>query len=400
MKILQVNKYHYPRGGADQYFLSLTNRQIKAGHEVAVFCMHHPKNLPSLWSRYFVSYLSFNKQTWIDKLKTPGRVLYSFEAKKKFSALLDDFKPDIIHLHNIYHQLSPSILDAAAKRQIPVVMHLHDYKIIAANHAMFAPPDHHCDPNNYWACLRRRCVKDSLVATSLAILEMWFHHRLLKVYERQVKIYIAPSRYMKSEVSLYSTLGDKIRVVYNPFSPELKPTAENYINQDYLLYFGRLGPEKGLKVLIEAIANQGLHLKIIGDGPERSGLENLSKDRKAKVEFRGFLSGEDLVKEIMEARAVILPSIWAENMPLSLLEAMSLGKIVIASKIGGLAEIIDNGRNGLLFKASDAQDLISTINKLNRLDLKEIGRQAKETARQYSPEKNFQQIMDIYQNLL
>ena len=103
MRILQVNKFHYPRGGADKYFLELSEALAKAGHEVAVFSMKHPKNQPTPYAKYFVSRLSFNEGNLIDKLKTPGRVIYSLEAKRKFKKLVTDFKPDLIHIHNIYH---------------------------------------------------------------------------------------------------------------------------------------------------------------------------------------------------------------------------------------------------------------------------------------------------------
>ena len=137
MKILQVNQFYYPRGGADKYFLDLTRTLTEAGHQVAVFSMVHPKNWPSPWSPYFVSRVSFNEGNLVDKLKTPGRVLYSLEAKRKFARLVRDFQPEIIHLHNIYHHISPSILTVAQEYKIPVVLHLQDYKLICANHSLF-----------------------------------------------------------------------------------------------------------------------------------------------------------------------------------------------------------------------------------------------------------------------
>lgn len=130
MRILQVNKFNYIRGGAEKYFIEISKNLEELGHQVAIFSMHHPKNNPSPWEKYFVSRLSFNEAKLRDRLITPGRILYSLEAKRKFKSLVKDFKPDIIHIHNIYHQISPSILDVAKKYQIPVVMHLHDYKLI------------------------------------------------------------------------------------------------------------------------------------------------------------------------------------------------------------------------------------------------------------------------------
>ena len=134
MRILQVNKYNYLRGGSEKYFIELSKELERAGHQVAIFSMRHPKNLPSLWEKYFVSRVSFSENSLYYSLLRPFRVLYSFEAKRKFSKLIKKFKPDIIHIHNIYHQISPSILPVAKKYNIPVVMHLHDYKLICPNY--------------------------------------------------------------------------------------------------------------------------------------------------------------------------------------------------------------------------------------------------------------------------
>jgi len=139
MKVLLVNKYNFIKGGSDKYFLDLANLLSKQpGIKVAKFCMSHPQNLPDKYSRYFVSGLNFDRFRLHDLFKYLGRVFYSFEAKRKFANLLDDFRPDIIHLHNIYHHLSPSILTAAKERRIPIIMHVHDYKLVCPNYKMFS----------------------------------------------------------------------------------------------------------------------------------------------------------------------------------------------------------------------------------------------------------------------
>ncbi len=406
MKILQVNKFHYPRGGADQYFLDLARRQAEAGHEVAVFSMDHPKNLPTPWARYFVSRLSFNDGRLLSKLRAPGRMLYSFEAKRKFRILIDDFQPDIIHCHNIYHQLSPSILDVARVRKIPVVMHLHDYKLISANHAMYAPGPgggHHCRPGHYAACLRRRCVKDSLAATLLAILEMWLHHSVLKIYERCVTVFIAPSRFMKETVVSYGQPEEKVRVIYNPVDKATtvaSPGDPAKSTDDYLLYFGRLSPEKGVETLIAAVAKSGDKLKIAGAGESSDSLKMLAVKSGAPVEFLDFMEKDSLWPLISGARAIVLPSIWGENMPLSLLEAMNAGKIVIASAVGGLPEIIHDGVSGLLFRPGDVVDLVRQIRRLESINVPDMERRAREAVTLLTPERNLDEVMSLYEEIL
>jgi len=404
MKILQVNKFYYPRGGADKYFLDLAAAQETAGHKVAIFAMRHPNNQSSPWEKYFISQISFNRKNFKDKLKTPSRVLYSLEAKRKFSRLLDDFKPDIIHIHNIYHHISPSILEAAFKRKIPVVMHLHDYKLICANHALFTNGSvcQACRTNNYWQCLKNRCIKDSWPASALAAFEMYLHHSILKIYENKVNVFIAPSRFMKDMAVAFGQAADKIKIIYNPYgtssSTGVVETLSN--TKDYLLYFGRLSPEKGLEVLIKAAALSGQKLKIAGSGELESDLKELASKLKAPVEFRGFLQGQELEKIITEALAIIIPSIWYENMPLSLMEALKAGKIVIASRIGGLPEIIKDGYNGLLFKPGSAEDLKLKIDSLANIDRKKMSQAARDSVANFSSQANLKKVMAVYEKLL
>jgi len=404
MKILQVNQYHYPRGGADKYFLELTQALETAGHQVAVFAMDHPKNWPTPWSRYFVSRVSFNNQTLKDKLKTPGRVLYSLETKRNFSRLVEDFQPDIIHVHNIYHHLSPSLLTVAKKKKIPVVMHLQDYKLICANHTLFTKGAYceRCRPNRYYQCLKNRCVKNSWSGSALAMAEMYLHHSILKIYETGVDIFIAPSYFMKEATVRFGHPAEKIQVIYNTYSPELLPTTdeEKIIAQDYLLYFGRLSPEKGINTLIAAATLTGQKTKIVGDGPEEENLKKLVKELRAPVEFLSFKNSTQLRPLIMAARAVVIPSIWGENMPLSLMEALSLGKIAIVSNIGGMPEVIKNGQTGLLFEPGNAQDLARQIKRLTDLDPIALAESGRNIAAEFSPAKNLEKILAVYRKLI
>lgn len=404
MKILQVNKFHYPRGGADKYYLDLGEALESAGHKVAYFSMHHPKNISSPYKKYFVSRLSFNENGIKDKLKIPGRIIYSLEAKKKFKKLLKDFKPDIIHIHNIYHQISPSILDVAKEFDIPVVMHLHDYKLICPNYQLFAHGKicEACKPNKYFKCLKSKCFKDSYFKSLLAALEMHIHHNILKIYKKNISVFIAPSAFMKKKLVEYAWDKDKIKVIINPFSSNLVATEKEIKNikkEDYLLYFGRLSKEKGLETLIKAVTMGQQKLKIVGIGPEKENLQRIVQDLKTNVEFLGYKSGQELKDIILKAKAVIIPSIWYENMPLSLLEALNLGSIVIAARIGGIPEIVKDQKNGFLFKSGDINDLSRKIKDLEKFNLNTISLQAKESVNNFSPANNFHEVVEVYKNL-
>ncbi len=401
MRILQVNKFHYPRGGADKYYLDLGASLEKAGHEVAYFSMQHPKNVSSTYEKYFVSRISFNEGSLRDKLLTPGRMIYSLEAKRKFKKIIADFQPDIIHIHNIYHQLSPSILDVARREKIPVVMHLHDYKLICPNYQLFANGKicEACKPNRYLACVKKRCFKNSFFKSLLAAIEMTIHHRWLKIYYRSISVFIAPSAFMKAKVAEFGWPADKIKVILNPFSSVLKNVSGTASTANYLLYFGRLSPEKGLKTLIEAAALTNSELKFAGVGPEENSLRSLAESKGVKAEFLGFKEGGGLKEIIIGAKAVALPSVWYENMPLSLLEALSLGKPVIASEIGGMPEVIVDGKNGWLFRPGDAHDLAAKIKLLTESNYESLTQLASTSVANFGPEENLRAVLSIYTEL-
>lgn len=402
MKILQVNKYHYPRGGADRYYLDLGERLEAAGHTVAYFAMKHPKNLKTPWEKYFVSRVSYNENKWRYALKIPGRVFYSLEAKKKFSRLLKDFRPDIIHIHNIYHQISPSILDAAAKNGIPVVMHIHDYKLICPNHALFTHNKvcQKCTPGNYWPCIKNRCIKNSLTASCLAACEMYLHHQLLHIYEEKIKAYIAPSLFLKNLLVSVNWPENKIIVVNNAFRTDLSPIETTRDN--YFLCYGRLSLEKGIDLVIKAVdKNPNFNLKIVGSGPEEKKLQLLANNaiKRKQIEFISWSEGTALAKLISEAQAVLIPSRWLENFPLTALESLSLGTPVIASNIGGLPEIV-NTINGYLVKPEDSESLgiamQDLLNDKNKFDKEQIIN----SSQKFSPEKNLEAVLNVYKNIL
>ncbi|MDA3802483.1 MAG: glycosyltransferase [Patescibacteria group bacterium] len=403
MRILEVNKYHYPRGGADKYYLNITSSLKEAGHDVANFSMSHPSNLECQFSKYFPKRVSYNEDLgFINKLRIIGRVLYSFPVKRKFKKLVKDFKPEIIHIHNIYHHLSPSILTVAKKNKIPVVMHLHDYKLICPNHTLFVNGEvcERCRNYKYINCTKNKCLKNSFWGSLLATIEMWFHHRVLKIYEKNVDLFIAPSQFMKDISIKFGQKEKQIRVIHNPYSSDLVNEEIESKMGDYLLFFGRLSEEKGLYTLINALSATKERLIIVGQGPEYQGLQKRVDDLNVKVDFVGLKKGNELIELISNSKAVIIPSIWYENMPLSLLEAMNLEKVVIASKIGGLPELIENGRTGFLANPNDFRDLARVINSLNNYNLEEMGRLAKERVLELSPEKNTEEVLKTFKEIL
>lgn len=402
MRILQVNKFNFSAGGADKYFMTLTAQLQAAGQETAVFSMAHPQNNASPWSRYFVSDINFHSPSWSERLKIPGRMIYSREAARQFGRLLDDFKPEIIHCHNIYHQLSPSILPEAKKRGRPVVMHLHDYKLACPNYRLFSQ-DKFCDAclrqKSYYPCVQRNCY-ESFSRSFLAYLEMTIHHDWLHIYEKNIDLLIAPSNFIKEIMVRAGWPTEKIAVVYNP-APEVTAALPE---KDYFLYFGRLSPEKGIADLINAVKLNGAKLQIVGDGPQAPALKKIAAPEIAsgQIKFFGHLEGQKLAEAVAGARAIVIPSRWPENMPLSLLESLACSKIIIASRVGGLPEIIREGKNGFLFTPGLIEELAQKIKAVSSLppeNLKLIKIQAQETARKLNPRDHLDAIMKIYLKL-
>lgn len=371
MNILQVNKFHFPQGGADTYFLDICRALEERGHTVAKFCMEHERNIDTSWKTFFVSPVSYDQQqSFVDKCRAAGRMIYSLEARRKFARLLDVFSPDVIHVHNIYHQISPSILTVAKRKHIPIVMHLHDYKLLSPNRVMYCHRHvyERALAGKYWQCVPDKCVKDSTLKSALAAVEMYIHHSFLKVYENQIDMFIAPSVFMRDMVVRYKPeVRNKVYLLEN-YTDEHRftPTAEP--SKEYFLSYGRLVHEKGFDLVIRAFAQlpRGRKLFLAGSGEEELPLKNLAKELGIgdSVEFLGNLSGEKLVSTIQNALAVVVPSRWFEVFGLTNVEAMACGRPVIAARAGALPDVVKDTVTGLLFDMDNVDDLAEKMRRL------------------------------------
>ena len=400
MKIIQINKFNYLRGGAEKYFLELSDRLTQAGHQVAKFCMTDKRNFDDTWSGYWSSQIDFEQPGLKDKLRAPGRIIYSRAAKKGLAKMIKDFQPDIIHAHNIYHQLSPSVLDAAREAGVPVVMTLHDYKLICPNYQLLNHGQicEKCLDGNFWHCWQEKCFKNSRSQSFLASLEAVFHQNY-QTYQKGVKLFIAPSRFMAEKCQAAGWPADRFQVLINPV-PEL-PAGQRQ-PQGYFLYAGRLSAEKGLDILLRALAKTDYRLKIAGRGSQESALRQLVSDLglKERVEFLGQQIHDQLAVLLDGAVALVLPSIWYENMPLNILEALGRGCPVVASRIGGVPEVIKDNENGWLFEAGNYDALVVALDQAMKADQIGISHQAQESVQDYSWEKHLPQIEQIYHNVL
>jgi len=406
MNILHINKFHYLRGGSEVVYFGTANLLEHHGHKSLYFSMHHPDNLPCETSNYFMPYVDLvSSNGMISQIKTAGRILYSLDAKKRLSDLLNKYHIDIAHLHNIHHQISPSILHELKKRKIPVVMTLHDYKMACASYSMLANgrPCEACSGGRYLNAFKNKCVKESMPKSALATLEMYLHHKVLDIYSN-VDIFISPSLFLKNKLK---EMGFKKEIIYLPNFIDIKKfetiRKDNNERDNSVVYFGRLSTEKGLWTLLKAVKKiqREVKLKVIGEGSLRKELvEWVNRESIVNVNFLGYMKGEQLYKEIIKSKAVVMPSEWYENNPMSVLEAFALGKLVIGARIGGIPELVKDGETGVTFKPGDAEDLNEKIGIIladSSLLIKMGGNALRFVETELNPEKHYQKLMEIYQ---
>lgn len=370
--LLSINNYHYPRGGADVVFLEHNRLFDAEGWDVVPFAMHHPNNLPTPWSNYFVEEIEFgHKYSLIEKLRKVPKTVYSFEARNRIAQLIEKIYPDVAHSHNIYHHLSPSILSELSSLGIPSILTLHDLKIACPAYKMLAHDGvcERCKGGALCNVVSNKCVKQSTALSTL----VWFEstlHRFLNTYGKCVDMFIVPSRFYLEKFVEWGWPREKFYFV--PNFVEANKMLPDYQPGEYFAFFGRLAEEKGLTTLVRAAALAGVKLKIAGGGPLESELRQLTTDLDAQVEFVGYLSGDELHRFVRQARAVVLPSEWYENAPLSIMEAYCLGKCVIGANIGGIPELIKPGETGEIFTAKSVDSLAQSLRQCAALSSNEI----------------------------
>ena len=410
MKILMVNKYYFIKGGSERYYFELTKILEKNGHEVVPFAMKHPKNFESDFSEYFVDNIEFNLDSVIQKVKAglsiTGRIIYSLQAKRNIDKLIADTKPDIVHLHMIDHQISPSILHAIKKHNLPVIQTAHQSKLICPNYRMYNWSKHQicekCLGGHFYHPVIEKCHKDSRLAGLIISLESYIH-KWIKIYEKHIDLFHVPSRFMGEKFVKAGIDENKIRHIF--YTIEIDKFKPSYENKDYFVYYGRLEGAKGLATLLRAMKSvKKSKLMLIGEGDQRENLENFASENNLKnVHFTGYISGEKLKTTVAKSRFVIIPSECYDNSPLVVYEAFSMGKPVIGSAMGGIPELINHGENGLHFEAGNHNQLAERINYLldNPERILEYGKKAREKAeKEFAPDAHYKKIMKIYQQLL
>jgi len=405
MRILQVNKSHHHRGGANHYYLELSRALVETGNDVINFSMRDDQNDPSPFSSYFVDRVDFNDAGGtIERIKCSGRAVYSLQARKKIRLIIDRFRPNIAHIHNIYHQLSPSFLPILRDHGIPVVMTAHDYKLVCPNYMLFNGEVvcERCVEGEMYNILLEAC-RNTPLSRRLVLLAEAYLHRILGTYRNSLDVVIAPSMFMKDILDRNARLNARVINIPNFVDPI--PAGPKFGGGEYILYFGRLSREKGLSTLIRAVKRFPDSLLLIaGEGPEKRSLEMLcDRENADNVRFIGQKNPTEIRQLIDRCAFSVLPSIWYENCPLSILESMARGKPVVGSRIGGIPELIGDGRTGLLSRAGDVDDLSEKIGRLLKdRDLRvELGRNGyRDVKIRYNKADHCRAILSVYEDLV
>ncbi len=401
--LMSINNYYYRRGGAENVFLEHNRLLSEGGWQIIPFAMQHPKNLPCEWDSYFVDEIEFGEQysLW-DNIKRAPKIIYSIEARNKLAHLIDRTKPDICHIHNIYHHISPSILGAIHDKGIPIVLTVHDLKLACPAYKMFTHDGvcERCKNGKIYNVVLHRCIKQSRLLSGLVMIETALH-RLLGSYTHNVRYFIIPSRFVLEKLVEWGWNRDHL--VHIPNFIDLKDFTANYNVGKYFLYIGRLVSEKGVATLIRAASLARVPLVIAGTGPESATFHKLAVDLGGDVTFTGHVLGDALHNLVREARAVVLPSELYENSPLSLMEAYSLGKSVIGSRIGGIPELIREENTGITFTPGSVDGLAEALRRfanMNDLRLKRMGQEGRSwMAAEYSAEHYRERILTLYREL-
>ena len=365
MKILMVNKFLHPKGGAETYVFRLGEQLQKMGHEVQYFGMEHEGRIVGNRVNAYTCSMDFHGGPRLEKLTYSIRTIYSVEARRKIRLVLDDFQPDVCHLNNFNYQLTPSIILEIKKwsrqtgRVCKIVFTAHDCQLVCPNHLCSNPATNEncekCFGGHYTNCIKGRCIHNSLAKSIVGAIEAWAWNKM-GVYKNLDQI-ICCSNFLKKKIDSSLVLAEKTVVMHNFVE---KTALSDISKKDYVIYFGRYSKEKGVETLLN-VCKQLPHISFVfaGAGPLTDLIEGIPNVRNA-----GFQTGEALQRLIAEARFTVVPSECYENCPFSILESLMYGTPVLGADIGGIPELIKESVTGALFESGNAEELEGHISAL------------------------------------
>jgi glycosyltransferase involved in cell wall biosynthesis len=363
MKVLMVNKFLHPNGGSETYIFKLGEYLVSKGHEVQYFGMEHEGRCVGNNVDSYTSDMDFHGGSKLSKITYPIKTIYSREARIQIRKVLDDFKPDVMHLNNFNYQLTPSVILEAKKwskdnnKKLKIVFTAHDYQLICPNHMMNNPNTgencEKCAGGKFGNCLKGKCIHGSTLKSAVGMAEAVFWNKINKAY-KHIDSIVCCSEFMKSKMDINPIFADKTIAIHN-FIEETEHM--NVEKEDYILYFGRFSKEKGIESLLKVCESlPDIQFKFAGTGPLEDKVNGISN-----IENLGFVTGKDLELLIRKAIISVYPSEWYENCPFSVMESQMFGTPVLGADIGGIPELIQVGKTGELFESGNVAELKDKI---------------------------------------
>lgn len=401
MRILHVDKFLRREGGAAAYMLELADLQRGAGHEPEFFSMADDRNQPATYEALFAPHVELEPPPAGLRARAVGatRLVYSRRSEAAMAAVVSDFRPDMVHLHNIYHQLTPSILRPLVRAGVPAVMTLHDYKLVCPTYRLLDQdgPCTACLDGHFRHAAQRRCKDGSLASSSLLAVETRIH-RTLGSY-RGVGAFLCPSRFLLGMMRAGGVFPDRLHHVPHFLDLTTVPAREGA--GEGVVFAGRLSPEKGVDLLVRAVGSlPGARLTVVGDGPQRAALAALADEvAPGRVTFTGQRDRAGTLAAVRAARAAVLPARWYENQPMGVLEAMASAVPVVVSDLGGSPELVTDGETGRVVPAEDVPALAAALAGLlaDPERARALGRQARARVRQdFGPEAHLAALDRVY----
>jgi glycosyltransferase involved in cell wall biosynthesis len=404
MRILFCNKYNYPFSGTEVYLFELMDLLRSEGHEVALFSMANERGESTPYDQHFVPAIDFKAPSgaWLT-VEHAAHAIYSTESRRRIRGMIRDFRPDVAHVRNIYHHLSPSILWELKQQHVPVLYHLNDFKLLCPSYNLVAQGRscEACKGGAFWHALRPGCYP-GLGARATLVAEAYVH-RYLKTYNKCVDLFMAPSKFVRMKFMEHGWNGDRFKVL--PHFQRL-PEVERARGQDGpILYVGRLSPEKGVSDVLHAMKQlPNLRLVIAGDGPERRFLEGLAGSlRLSNVEFVGQVGPKQRDELIAQSRFTVMPSHAYETLGKTILESYAQGRAVVASDIGSRRELVHHGETGFLYPCGDIDKMARMVRRLSTDSelAEQMGSAGRELVRKdYSPESHYQTLLGLYEGMI
>jgi glycosyltransferase involved in cell wall biosynthesis len=373
MRILLANYRYFVSGGPERYMFNVTDALTARGHEVIPFSIKYARNRPTPYDRYFVEPLGgpdevlFHEHAWTRRtlLRTMSRLCYAPDVARAVSQLAADTQPQVAYVLHYLRKLSPSLLVGLKKAGLPIVVRLSDYAMLCPASICWrdGQPCEFCVLGNLWPSIRYRCVQRSLTASLLNALAMWYH-RSQHLFDL-VDVFVTTTAFMYRMMVAAGFPENRLRHIPTFVNTDVfYPAAKHDQSANYVLFAGRIDVDKGVHILLSAwrefeqvAPGSGLVLRIAGHAQDTKYMESLRSMATNRVEFLGSLDTAELAQQYRGAYLTVVPSLWYDNLPNSILESYASGTPVIASDLGSLKECVIEGESGYRFEPGDSAHL-------------------------------------------